>query len=158
MFCDTRMLRWKSKICKIMNSSIGFYLFSDHSFKYLTTEDQNSKRKENMQPWIKKKKTSVLCLKIEIILVIISYKTFNLHHSDNDVLWSFFQLQNKWITRNLKEGGYIALNTHTNTSMLCLKIEINLIIISYKTFYLYHTYNDVLWSFFQIKNRWRTRK
>ena len=100
----------------------------------------------------------MLCLKIEIILVIISYKTFNLHHSDNDVLWSFFQLQNKWITRNLKEGGYIDLNKGTNTSMLCLKFEMNLIIISYKTFYLYHVDNDVLLSFFQIQNKMRTRK
>ena len=120
---NTRMLGWKSKICLIINSSINFHLFryimtfSDHSFKYKTTGDQKSKRKENMHPWIIKNKTSMLCLKIEIILIIISYETFHLYHADNDVLWSFFQLQNKWITRNLKEGRYGALNTDTNTSM-----------------------------------------
>ena len=100
----------------------------------------------------------MLSLKIEIIIIIISYETFYLYYADNDVLWSFFQLQNKWITRNLKEGGYIALNTGTNTSMLCLKFDINLIIISYKTFYLCHEDNDVLLSFFQKQNKLRTRK
>ena len=83
---------------------------------------------------------------------------FYLYFVDNDVLWSFFQLKNKRKTRNLKEGEYIDLNTGTNTSMLCLKFVINLFIISYMTFYLYHVDNDVLWSFFQIQNKLKTRK
>ena len=100
----------------------------------------------------------MLCLKIEIILIIISYETFHLYHAYNDVLWSFFQLQNKWITRNLKEGRYGAVNTDTHTSMQRLKIEINLTIISYKFSYLYHVEKDVLWSFCQIQNKLRTKK
>ena len=100
----------------------------------------------------------MLRLKIEIILIIISYETFHLYHAYNDVLWSFLQLQNKWITRNLKEGRYGAVNTDTHTSMQCLKIEINLIIISYKFSYLYHVNNDVLWSFFQMQNNWTPKK
>ena len=100
----------------------------------------------------------MLYLKIEIILIIISYETFYLYLADNDVLWSFFQLQNKWITRNLKEGGYGALNTDTNTSMLQLKSKICFIINSPMIFYLYLVDNDVLWSFFQIQNNWRPRK
>ena len=103
-----------------------------------------------MQLELKKNKTSMLCLKNEIILITIS--------DDNDVLWSFFQLQNKWNTRHLKEGEYGALNTHTNTSMLHLKSEISFIINSPMNFYLNTVDNDVLWSFLQIQNNWRQRK
>ena len=72
--------------------------------------------------------TSMLCLKIETNLIIISYKIFHLCHKDNDVLWSFFQIQNKWRTRKLKEGGYGALNPDTNTSIFHLKSKICFII------------------------------
>ena len=42
--------------------------------------------------------------------------------------------------------------------MFGLKIETNLIIISYKIFYRFHKDNDVSWSLFQIQNKWRTEK
>ena len=83
---------------------------------------------------------------------------FYLYHAYNDVIWSFFQVQNKWRTRNSKEGGYGALNPDTNTSMLHLRSKIWFIINSSRTFYLYHADNVVLWSFFQIQNNWSFRK
>ena len=62
--------------------------------------------------------------------------TFFLHHADNDVLWLFMQMQNTWRPRKLKQGRYEALKQGTNSSMLCLKIKMNLIIISSMTFHL----------------------
>ena len=99
-------------------------------------------------------------------VVLENWNIFNLHffydfylyHAYNDVIWSFFQVQNKWRTRNSKEGGYGALNPDTNTSMLHLRSKIWFIINSSMTFYLYHADNVVLWSFFQIQNNWSFRK
>ena len=55
-----------------------------------------------------------------------------------------FNCKKKWITRNLKEGGYGALNPYMNTSIMYLKYKICLIHNSSMNFYLYHVDNDVL--------------
>ena len=109
-----------------------------------------------MEPWTQK---------LYQLVVIESWNKFNLYffydylyHAYNDIMWSFFEFQNKWRTRHSKEGGYGALNPYTNTSMLGLKSLIWFIINSSMTFYLYHADNVVLWSFFQIQNNWRPRK
>ena len=56
---------------------------------------------------------------------------------------NFFKYKNNWRPKELKKGKYAALNQNTKTSMLCLKIEIILIIISYETFYLHYADNEV---------------
>ena len=118
---NTSML--KSKICLIINYSINFELFHVYNnVKWSFFQIQNNCRPKKLKKvkyaaLNQNTKTSMLCLKIEIILIIISNKTFYLYHADNDVLWSFFQLQNKWITRSLKEGRFGGLNTNTNTRM-----------------------------------------
>ena len=92
-------------------------------------------------------------LKSKICLIINYSINFELFHVYNNVKWSFFQIQNNCRPKKLKKVKYAALNQNTKTSMLCLKIEIILIIISNKTFYLYHADNDVLWSFFQLQKK-----
>ena len=85
--------------------------------------------------------TSMLGLKSLIWFIINSSMTFYLYHADNVVLWSFFQIQNNWRPRKLKQRRNKALNLDTNSSMLCLKIRIDSIIISSMIFYLYREDN-----------------
>ena len=131
-------------------------MFCDNSFKY-----NRRPRKIDEGGYVALNtdmNTSMLCLKSGICLIINSSMNLYLYHADNDVLWPFFQIRNNLRPRKSKQGWYEALTTDINTSVLCLKIETNLIIIFYKIFYLCHNDNDVLWSFFQIQNKWRTRK
>ena len=60
-------------------------------------------------------------------------------------------MQNNWTPRKLKQGRYQAWNQDRNTSMLCLKIEMNLIIIPKKIFHLCHEDSDVFYHSFNYK-------
>ena len=132
-------------------------MFCDHSlnaYKWRTKKLKEG-RHQALNP---DTNSSMLCLKSEICYIINSSMNFFLYHAYNEVIWSFFQIQNKWRTRDSKEGGYGFLNPDMNTSMLRLKSKIWFIHQFFNDFYLYHADNVVLWSFFQIQNNWRPRK
>ena len=95
--------------------------------------------------------TSMLGLKLKVCFIHNSSLKFYLYHVDNDVLWSFLQMQNNWTPRKLKQERYQALNPDRNTSILCLKIEMNFIIIPNKIFHLNHEDSDVFYHSFNYK-------